>query len=624
MSSDENRLLVQRFLTRWAEGAAPDLIPEFVAGSASERYGASLLGLLIRQSFAGFQAMPAEIIAEGDTVVCRLTWSGTHLTSFADVAPSGKRVQGELIQTFRVADGRIIESWQSWDLAGLLQTISGNRQEPILDVEDIQGNIVPGFNKDHQAFLFCQISDIVAARRWFGHLASQIATLGEVANFNRLFKTTKRRRQYEGVVKANWINIAFTYPGLVRLLHDAGALTSPAFKEGIASRLAILGEVDGPGHEWVVGGPGKEPDFMVLVASDDAEDLADLVNRIRGEQRDAFRILWHQAGSTLPKPQSGHELFGFRDGISQPGVRGRLSAASDDFLTARENPANQDEGKPGQELVWPGEFLLGYPKAPDIAGALEGAPQWARNGSFLVFRRFRQDVNGFQSFLKTATESLRRRYPALSRLTTEKLGAMLVGRWASGAPIMRARDVDIPELGNDVCANNHFQFVASSSPVEGGPGECRDMRYPQSHGDPNGLVCPFAAHIRKVSPRDDLERAGFGPNRHHLLRRGIPYNDDGGRDQGLLFLCYQASIDQQFEFVMQNWANNPDFRRPGEGVDPIVGRAPGKREITIPIEDTSGNISAARLELAADWTIDAGSCYLFAPSVSTVRRLAEG
>jgi hypothetical protein len=44
--------------------------------------------------------------------------------------------------------------------------------------------------------------------------------------------------------------------------------------------------------------------------------------------------------------------FGFRDGISQPGTRG---------LTAPSDPNQPDEGEPGQQLIAPGEFVLGYP-----------------------------------------------------------------------------------------------------------------------------------------------------------------------------------------------------------------------------------------------------------------------
>src|SRR5688500_19735811 len=72
-----------------------------------------------------------------------------------------------------------------------------------------------------------------------------------------------------------------------------------------------------------------------------------------------------QRGQTLPKPHSGHEHFGFKDGVSQPAVRGRASSAPTDFITPRYiDPARDPQrallfAKPGQPLVSPGQFLLG-------------------------------------------------------------------------------------------------------------------------------------------------------------------------------------------------------------------------------------------------------------------------
>jgi len=58
------------------------------------------------------------------------------------------------------------------------------------------------------------------------------------------------------------------------------------------------------------------------------------------------------------------EHFGFRDGISQPGVRGRLSARPDHGLTRRyldpSDPRAATFARPGQPLLWPGQFVFGY------------------------------------------------------------------------------------------------------------------------------------------------------------------------------------------------------------------------------------------------------------------------
>jgi hypothetical protein len=123
------------------------------------------------------------------------------------------------------------------------------------------------------------------------------------------------------------------------------------------------------------------------------------------------------AGCDIPYDQNGdvradaggHEHFGFDDGVSQPGIRGRASDASDDNVADRcIDPSSTPEhwlfGRPGQNLVWPGEFILGYPaSSPDplLPGPIAGAtPAWANDGSFLVFRRLAQNVGLFWSTIK--------------------------------------------------------------------------------------------------------------------------------------------------------------------------------------------------------------------------------
>src|SRR5207245_2729475 len=108
--------------------------------------------------------------------------------------------------------------------------------------------------------------------------------------------------------------------------------------------------------------------------------------------------------------------------------------------------------------LWPGAFVFGYPgqdpeKKVEEPGKdlLEGAaPAWARDGSFLVFRRLRQDVFTFHNFLHEKSRAL--------GIAPDFLGAKLVGRWPSGAPILRTQIDDNAALADNDCANNNFEF----------------------------------------------------------------------------------------------------------------------------------------------------------------------
>src|SRR5947208_281279 len=93
--------------------------------------------------------------------------------------------------------------------------------EPVLDVDNIQGNILGGFSKDHQMFLFFQIQNVTEFRQWLKEFVPFVATSAEVLAFNRLFKAVRRRHgEPPGrpqTVKATWRNIGFTYAGLQKL-----------------------------------------------------------------------------------------------------------------------------------------------------------------------------------------------------------------------------------------------------------------------------------------------------------------------------------------------------------------------------------------------------------------------
>lgn len=275
------------------------------------------------------------------------------------------------------------------------------------------------------------------------------------------------------------------------------------------------------------------------------------------------------------------EHFGYRDGISQPVIRGTLRAL---------------RGVPARDVVEPGEFILGYksgqgyfppspqlPPEADVNGALpvvaEGilsrfpdfgdknvvsAPRdLGRNGTYLVVRELRQDVAAFEANIDKAVEQLTRDgLTDLYRLVgqspdREWVKAKLMGRWPNGRPLIgcpankpSAKDSGYAETEND------FSY---------------------GEDDPQGLACPFGSHIRRSNPRDSKQPGDAGEqiisNRHRLLRRGRTYARADG-EKGLFFASLCTDIERQFEFVQQFWANAPTFHGLDNEPDPFVGSDP--------------------------------------------------
>jgi len=559
-----------------------------------------------------------DTLNETDSVVLRLTLRGTQTGPTAGNGPTGRVVSLPVFGSYHVADGRIVDAWQVWDtrvVAGLPAPVA---DEPLVELDDIQGNVFPGFNKDHLTVLRFAIGDVPAARAVLATFADRVATAAEVLSFNRLY-TALRSRQHANAVRSTWCNVALSYPALCALTSNAELFADNGFRAGMPDRMRAAG-VDLTSWD-----DGSGTDVLVIVASDRPDELrvqaADAV-RLLGP---GLRLVGQEHGSRLVGGEPRHEPFGFHDGISQPGLRGRRSDLPWEPLTARRNPVRPDEGMPGQALIWPGEFVFGYPAQP-AAGTTTplhrtDAPDWARNGSFLVYGRFRQDAAEFDRFTGATAAGLAATEPELADLTEERLAALLVGRWRSGAPLIRAPRADDPLLADDDCANNDFAYRTARQPMgKAARGGCADGPRPPAPADPDGLACPYAAHVRKANPRDDIDTAEV--LRHRMLRRGIPYVV-GSDDQGLLFLSYQTSIERQFEFVLGQWLANPEFRAAGEGADLIVGPiVAGRPRFGLRVRD-GDHIRTVPVQPDRPWTTLTGGGYYFTPSISTVKHLAS-
>lgn len=530
-------------------------------------------------------------------------------------------------------------------VAGARLARAAEEDEPIFGPEEranIQGNTIPGFNKDHQHFLFFRIGSVAKCKSWLRWIAPLISSLDEVLAFVRAHRALRLRMSVkEPPLTSCWVNIGLSHGAIARLAGsaDADQFGEMSFRQGLAERSTYIGDPSDeahPGHRrhWRVGGPKNEAEILVIVAADEPSQLNRTVTSIRARAAaSGLRLLFQQRGDTLADDLRGHEHFGFKDGISQPGVRGRVSSAPGDYITPRyldpSDPRSSYFAKPGQLLLWPGQFLLGEKRqnpedlvepSPPLGPA--EFPEWARHGSYLVCRRLLQDVPAFWKFSIAAATAL--------GMTPEKFASMLVGRWPSGAPLMRTPDVDNPALAADQWANNHFIFDDNTLPsrllpIPGYGGDA----FPAATADVLGKVCPHFAHIRKVNPRDIATELGKPHDSliRMILRRGIPFGKPliGVKnpsktllkaERGLMFLSYGATIEEQFEFLSRRWSNASIQPNAG-GHDPIIGQAnhDGVRDRFI---DFPTNDGTRRIRLEKDWVIPSGGGYFFSPPIRAI------
>jgi Dyp-type peroxidase family len=532
---------------------------------------------------------------------------------------------------------------------------SGTPVEDVLEMAEIQGNGLAGFNKDHQIFLFAAIKDRVAAKHWLHEFVPTISTLAQVWSFNQDFRRQRARRSGDPAgLKATWINIALSAPGLIKLTSEAAVQGfSTTFLKGLMNSSATLGDptsTASPGNpeNWVVGGPKNAADVVVIIAADDPQELEETASKLRssmfsaGPEASPFLLVFEQRGDTRTDLR-GHEHFGFKDGISQPAPRGRVSNTPDAFLGDRLiDPSDKRStmfAQPGQRLVWPGQFVIGYQQQNphDPVQPLKAAiptPGWAKNGSYVVIRRLNQDVPAFWRFFDATAKMLAKK-PGFANISAERLASLLVGRWRSGAPVLRTPLTDDAPLGADKYANNSFSYENPAAPPKLKPSVGYEGdHFPQGPEDLLGVVCPHVAHIRKTNPRDlPTDTGGVNDTVARLImRRGIPFGPavsdplqptaaETAAERGLVFVSYQSSIKNQFEFLLNHWANVTNQPESG-GPDPIIGQseaADGVNRRTINL--TGSNSESETIVVEAEWITPTGGGYFFSPSISAIRNV---
>jgi Dyp-type peroxidase family len=344
-------------------------------------------------------------------------------------------------------------------------------------------------------------------------------------------------------------------------------------------------------------------------------------------------------GTKIPCPK---EHFGFTDGISDPVFKGQF--APDVEKIAAVGGGKLAEGTFNPATSWSalemGEFILGH---VDEGQELPVATQprgFARNGTFVAWRKLRQNVAAFDAYVAEQAAL----YARVNGVTdpveaNETVRAKMVGRWSSGIPLMAAPTyADYQKLTADYADCIEIALRRPRDDLE----RNRLAQYEllltsyRFGDDPDGSKCPFGAHVRRANPRDMLDpllSATVGSSnltkRRRFLRRGLPYEDATG-EKGVIFMAVCSSLFRQFEFVQQQWINyGLDFEAgndtcPLVGVRPVATGAeahPDSVKHVIPGAAGQGPFIAASIPQFVDTR---GGDYFFLPSMTAIRMIAMG
>ncbi|HSQ43643.1 MAG TPA: hypothetical protein VLM16_01525 [Ginsengibacter sp.] len=465
-----------------------------------------------------------------------------------------------------------------------------------LELSEIQGFLVRDYKEmPVSKYFLLQIADANKAKKFIENISKKITTI--------VYKNEQ-----------SYINIGFTGIGLTALgLHENNLRAfTREFREGMVTphRQRLLGDYDSSDpSKWDWGGTKNEPIHLILmIFNSTREQLNNQTEQLRNDFDEyGLKEVFILNSETFPE---GREHFGFRESISQPAIIGSgVSGISNDNIQ-------------------PGEFLMGYkneynvyPDSPRLVNnqgninlladdPLEkGKKDLGRNGTYFVLRQLKEDVNGFWSFLN---EKSKNEDGSFNPEESTRLAAKMMGRWPGGAPLVKFPDKDPGILTDD----NDFVYTDT---------------------DKLGLKCPFGSHVRRTNPRDNFEETGPAESlqltkKHRIMRRvrsyGETYTASATQhtpidEVGILFGCFNADINRQFEFIQYSWANYPKFKQLYADPDPFIGvkenPEPGMiQQFTIPTETHNKYIDGLKSFVTVK-----GGAYFFFPSVKAVEYLSS-
>lgn len=481
-----------------------------------------------------------------------------------------------------------------------------------LITEDMQGLITRGYGELPCAcYLLLRVSQQQLAKKYLKFLLqNQAVTPAD----KEKVKPSQKKELYQAesagstekkiIQSVKALNVAFTVNGLRNLGLDEQMLStfSREFLEGmsfsyevdgikIEERSWLLGDVkENHPDNWNWGNKTNPVDCLLLFYADNITTLNNFIDKyFTNVSNSGFELVLRQDTYTYPEStrKLSKEHFGFRDGISNPIIEG-LSKAKE---------------VPEKYVIKAGEFILGYKneynsygETPYINGKLDPNnllshhvknsvnKDFGRNGTYLVYRQIKQHALTFWKFINEHSKES----SANPEEKAIKLGAKMVGRWPSGAPLVLSPDNDNIENAT----LNNFGYYED---------------------DPNGYKCPLGAHIRRTNPRDQLhagrdqQQSEYMVRKHQLLRRGRIYGEpfvdsmelkdallklhegniqeelDREKDlrdntRGLHFICLVSDIKRQFEFVQNVWANTSTFGELCNEVDPLISPRPTEQQ----------------------------------------------
>lgn len=418
-------------------------------------------------------------------------------------------------------------------------------------LQNLQANILKGHGRNFAFHLFFQFDK--ANQKEIKNWISNFATL-EITNAKDQLQKTADFNKGMIADGGSVTTLSLSSAGYVILGLGEKRPKSDSFRVGMKARAGQLGD---PDH---FDEPFNKPIHMMILVADDDFNIADKKAKQIIQQTSAFTtLLISQPGNALKMQDgTGIEHFGYADGISQP-------------IYTKDDITKQPAG-----LIWDDATPLERVLIGDTASEEPDS-----FGSFLVFRKLEQNVKKFKDE-EGDNPGIKGKLPLIKDVNSKEnkdlAGAMIVGRFENGVPVALSSTGLMP---NPPVLTNNFDYG----------------------DDLKASKCPFHSHTRLMNPRNGDQIAG-DVSKQRITRRGIPYDDiqripkdkilkitdemleknQPSKGVGLLFMCYQSSIELQFEILQEHWANQGQIASHlVDGQDSLIGQGTNPPK-TLPVQ----------------------------------------
>jgi Dyp-type peroxidase family len=439
--------------------------------------------------------------------------------------------------------------------------------------QDLQGGIIKNYGRNYSLYFFISFDQgkIGEIKKWIAtEIAPSITSTSQQLENTKDFKLKK-----ELTVNSNLNilvsdgelckNFLLSQKGYDFLLAKKTEFDDPIFSDGMQeywNKAYSLEPTEittddqewyNPPENWDVGRVSQAPiHALITLFHDNLEELKQEANIMIKSCQNLGSIVACETGYLLKDDNTKTMIgpFGFADGISQPLF---LKSDYDKYLSRYKTIAK-----------WNPTASLSLVLVKDPWGGEYGY------GSYCVWQKLETNYPRFQSSIKKLAEEL--------ACDEARANALVIGRSQNGAPLDFDQQLPESEATN---ISNDFNYS----------------------DDPDGSRCPIQAHARKVNPRYDNQDQAESRKKSRIFRAGTTYFDDPNLAKstdmaqlcqgklnylatvshessaanvanisGLLFICFQNSIVNQFAKIQNEWSDDQDFPRSDNiCLDPIIG-----------------------------------------------------